>query len=306
MCGTFLRENREIPLTPAADGTTGRSGKAIGRTPEMHVDGKSDESVIPAKQPNNTKGLAAEAVEGRDSVKGNTDEQNASRTQSRADAHSALERVRKAAKADKTKRFTALLHHVSVDRLREAYLTSKKHAAAGVDHVTWQHYGERLEENLRDLHARVHRGAYRAKPSRRVYIPKADGRQRPLGIAAMEDKILQRAVVGVMNCIYECDFRGFSYGFRPGRGAHDALDALATGVLRKKVNWVLDADIRGFFDQPSQCPPQEPTFLSKVSSFSLPALSLRSATSVAGLFGKRYNFVRASRASAMVPLWMRS
>jgi retron-type reverse transcriptase len=169
-------------------------------------------------------------------------------TQSRIDAHSALERVRKAAKADKTKRFTALLHHVNVDRLREAYLTSKKYAAAGVDHVTWQHYGERLEENLRDLHARVHRGAYRAKPSRRVYIPKADGRQRPLGIAAMEDKILQRAVVGVMNCIYECDFRGFSYGFRPGRGAHDALDALAAGVLRKKVNWVLDADIRGFFD----------------------------------------------------------
>jgi len=248
MCGTFLRENREIPLTPAADGTAGRSGKANGRTPEMHVSGKSDGFVLPAKQPNNAKGLAAEVVEGRDPIKGNTDGQNASRTQSRVDANSALERVRKAAKADKTKRFTALLHHVSVDRLREAYLTSKKHAAAGVDHVTWQHYGEGLEENLRDLHARVHRGAYRAKPSRRVYIPKADGRQRPLGIAAMEDKILQRAVVGVMNCIYESDFRGFSYGFRPGRGAHDALDALAVGVLRKKVNWVLDADIRGFFD----------------------------------------------------------
>jgi RNA-directed DNA polymerase len=248
MCGTFLRENREIPLMPAVDGTAGRSGKAIGRTPEMHVGGKSDGSVLPTKQPNKAEGLAAEGAEGRDPIKGNTDEQNASRTQSRVDAHSALERVRKAAKADKRKRFTALLHHVSVDRLREAYLTSKKYAAAGVDHVTWQHYGEHLEENLRDLHARVHRGTYRAKPSRRVYIPKADGRQRPLGIAAMEDKILQRAVVGVMNCIYECDFRGFSYGFRPGRGAHDALDALATGVLRKKVNWVLDADIRGFFD----------------------------------------------------------
>jgi len=248
MRGTFLRENREIPLTLAADGKAGRSGKAIGRTLGMHVDGKSDGSVLPAKQPNNAEGGVAEAAEGRGPIKGNTGEQNASRTQSRVDAKSALERVRKAAKADKTRRFTALLHHVSVDRLREAYLTSKRHAAAGVDKITWQRYGEHLEENLRDLHARVHRGAYRAKPSRRVYIPKTDGRQRPLGIAAMEDKILQRAVVGVLNCIYECDFRGFSYGFRPGRGAHDALDALAAGVLRKKVNWVLDADIRGFFD----------------------------------------------------------
>jgi RNA-directed DNA polymerase len=248
MRGTFLRENREIPLTFAADGTADRCGKAIGRTPQMHVNGKSDGSEVPTKRPNNAKGLAAEAVEGRDPTKGNTCEQNASRTQSRVDASSALERVRRAAKTDRTKRFTALLHHVNVDRLREAYFTSKKYAAAGVDHVTWQHYGEQLEENLRDLHARVHRGAYRAKPTRRVFIPKPDGRQRPLGIAAMEDKILQRAVVEVLNCIYECDFRGFSYGFRPGRAAHDALDALATGVLRKKVNWVLDADIRGFFD----------------------------------------------------------
>ena len=187
-------------------------------------------------------------MEGRDQIEGNTSKQNASRTQSRTDAHSALERVRKAAMTDKKKRFTALLHHVDVDRLREAYLTSKKHAAAGVDGVTWQCYGEQLEENLQALHARVHSGAYRAKPSRRVYIPKLDGRQRPLGIAALEDKILQSAVVSVMNAIYESDFLGFSYGFRPGRGAHDALDALAVGVLRKKVNWVLDADIRGFFD----------------------------------------------------------
>ncbi|MFL6605736.1 MAG: group II intron reverse transcriptase/maturase [Steroidobacteraceae bacterium] len=214
----------------------------------MHVDGKSDGSVIPTKQPNNADGLAAEAVEGRDPIKGNTGKQNASRTQSRTDALSALERVRKAAKTDKKRRFTALLHHVSVDRLREAYLTSKKHAAAGTDGVTWRHYGEQLEENLLALHARVHRGAYRAKPSRRVYIPKPDGRQRPLGIAALEDKILQRAVVSVMNAIYESDFLGFSYGFRPGRGAHDALDALAAGIIGKKVNWVLDADIRGFFD----------------------------------------------------------
>lgn len=231
-----------------AGGAADRSGKANRRTPGMHVDGKSDGSVIPAKQPNNIDGLVAEAVEGRDPIKGNTGKQNASRTQSRIDAHSALERVRKAAKADKKRRFTALLHHVSVDRLREAYLASKKHAAAGVDGVSWQYYGEQLEENLRDLHARVHRGAYRAKPSRRVYIPKPDGRQRPLGIVALEDKILQRAVVSVMNAIYESDFLGFSYGFRPGRGAHDALDALAVGITGKKVNWVLDADIRGFFD----------------------------------------------------------
>lgn len=237
MRGTFLRENREILLTPAADGAAGRSEKAVGRTSEMHVDGKSDGSVVPARQPNKAEGWAAEVAEGRDPIKGNANEQNAFRTQGRADAHSALDRVRRAAKADRAKQFTALLHHVSVDRLREAYFTSKKYAAAGIDQVTWQRYGERLEENLRDLHARVHRGAYRAKPTRRVYIPKADGRQRPLGIAAMEDKILQRAVAGVLNCIYECDFRGFSYGFRPGRGAHDALDALATGILRKKVNW---------------------------------------------------------------------
>jgi RNA-directed DNA polymerase len=231
-----------------ADGASGRPGKANRRNPGMHVDGKSDGSVIPTKQPNNADGLAAEAVEGRDPIKGNTGKQNASRTQSRIDAHSALERVRKAAMADKKKRFTALLHHVDVDRLREAYFTSKKHAAAGVDGVTWQHYGEQLEDNLRALHARVHRGAYRAKPSRRVYIPKPDGRQRPLGIAALEDKILQSAVVSVMNAIYESDFLGFSYGFRPGRGAHDALDALAVGITDRKVNWVLDADIRGFFD----------------------------------------------------------
>jgi hypothetical protein len=170
---------------PVADGATGRFGKANRRNPEMHVDGKSDESVVPTKQPNKADGMAAEAVEGRDPIKGNTGRQNASRTQSRTDAHSALERVRKAAKSDKKRRFTALLHHVNVDRLREAYLTSKKDAAAGVDGVTWQYYGEQLEENLQALHARVHCGAYRAKPSRRVHIPKPDGRQRPLGIAAL-------------------------------------------------------------------------------------------------------------------------
>ena len=161
---------------------------------------------------------------------------------------SALDRVRRVAKQDKDARFTALLHHVDVDRLREAFWALNPKAATGVDGVTWQDYGEDLEANLRDLHARVHRGAYRARPSRRVYIPKADGRQRPLGVAALEDKVLQRAVVEVLNGIYEEDFLGFSHGFRPGRSPHHALDALATGIRRRRVNWVLDADIRGFYD----------------------------------------------------------
>jgi group II intron reverse transcriptase/maturase len=161
---------------------------------------------------------------------------------------SALDRVRQVAKRDRCARFTALLHHVTVDRLRDAYRRSKREAAPGVDGVTWAQYGERLEDNLRALHDRLHRGAYRAKPTRRAYIPKADGRSRPLGIAAMEDKIVQRAVVEVMNAIYEQDFLGFSYGFRPGRNQHQALDALAVGIGTKKVSYVLDADIRGFFD----------------------------------------------------------
>ena len=150
---------------------------------------------------------------------------------------------------DKEARFTALLHHVDLDRLRAAYWAISPKAAPGVDGVTWADYGQDLEANLRDLHARVQQGRYRAKPSRRVYIPKADGRQRPLGIASLEDKIVQRAVVEVLNAVYEVDFRGFSYGFRPGRSPHDALDALAVGIERKRVNWVLDADIRDFFGQ---------------------------------------------------------
>jgi group II intron reverse transcriptase/maturase len=187
-------------------------------------------------------------MEGRGPAKGNMVEHAAHRTQSRVRAPDALDRVREAARGDRKLQFTALFHHVSVDRLRAAYLALQRQAAAGVDGVTWVQYGEELEARLRDLHARLHRGAYRAKPSRRIYIPKPDGRQRPLGIAALEDKIVQRAVVEVLNAIYEVDFVGFSYGFRPGRSQHDALDALATGITRKKVGWVLDMDIRGFFD----------------------------------------------------------
>jgi group II intron reverse transcriptase/maturase len=165
------------------------------------------------------------------------------------DAPSALERVREAARRDGTQRFTALLHHVyDPARLRAAYFALKRDAAAGVDGETWQHYGEDLERNLRGLFERLKRGGYRARPVRRAYIQKADGRQRPLGVPALEDKLVQRAVVEVLNAIYETDFLGFSYGFRPGRSAHQALDALALGIQNERVNWVLDADIRSFFD----------------------------------------------------------
>jgi RNA-directed DNA polymerase len=215
----------------------------------MNDRGKSDSRVVPVKRANNTGRPVAEPVEERRLAKGNTDQQNASRTLSRdVDASSALERVRQAARKDRNARFTALLHHVTVDRLRRAYRAINPKAATGVDGVTWGAYGQDLEANLQDLHARVHRGAYRAKPSRRAYIAKADGRARPLGIAAVEDKILQRAVVEVLNAIYEVDFVGFSYGFRAGRSPHQALDALAVGIDKKKVNWILDADIRGFYD----------------------------------------------------------
>ena len=159
-----------------------------------------------------------------------------------------LERVHQAARRNRKERFTSLLHHVSVDRLRTAFESLSKQAAPGVDGVTWQTYGKALESNLADLLDRLHRGAYRARPSRRVFIPKPDGRQRPIGVAALEDKIVQRATVEVLNAIYEVDFQGFSYGFRPGRGQHNALDAVSVAVQKRKVNWVLDADIRGFFD----------------------------------------------------------
>jgi RNA-directed DNA polymerase len=213
----------------------------------MHERGKSDSPVVPAKLPNNAARAVAEVVEERGLAKGNTASKTRPGHSAGVSAPSALDRVRRVAQQDKDARFTALLHHVDVDRLRAAYGAIRPGAVPGVDGVTWRTYGEDLEANLEDLHRRVHRGAYRAKPSRRAYIPKADGRSRPLGIAALEDKVLQRAVVEVLNAIYETDFLGFSYGFRPGRSPHQALDALATGIVRKKVNWVLDADIRDYF-----------------------------------------------------------
>jgi group II intron reverse transcriptase/maturase len=213
----------------------------------MHDREKSDGRVLPEKLPNNAQGGAAEAVEGRRSAKGNAADETRPGPSAGQRALSELGRVRRVAQTDKEARFTALLHHVSVDRLRAAYQALKPKAAPGVDGVTWEGYGVDLEENLRDLHARVHRGAYRARPSRRVYIPKPDGRLRPLGVASLEDKILQRALVEVLNTIYETDFLGFSYGFRPGRSPHHALDAFAAGIVEKKVNWVLDADFRDYF-----------------------------------------------------------
>jgi RNA-directed DNA polymerase len=214
----------------------------------MHERGQSDRPVVPAKPPNKAGAPAAEVVEGRGLAKGNAASKTRPGLSAGQGVTSALDRVRRVAEKDKEARFTALLHHVDVDRLRAAFWALNPKAATGVDGVTWRDYGEDLERNLQDLHARVHRGAYRARPSRRVYIPKADGRQRPLGVAALEDKLLQRAVVEVLNAIYETDFLGFSYGFRTGRSQHPALDALAVAIGSKKVSWILDADIRGFYD----------------------------------------------------------
>jgi RNA-directed DNA polymerase len=215
----------------------------------MNGHGKSDRLVVPGKSPNNAGPSVAEGMEGRSLAKGNMDQQNTSRTQSRTESvPSALDRVRELARKDRKARFTALLHHVTVDRLREAFLALRRNVAPGVDGETWEHYAEEMEDRLRNLHGRVHRGAYRAKPSRRVLIPTGDGKERVLGIASLEDKIVQRAIVEVLEAIYEEDFVGFSYGFRPGRSPHHALDALSVGIYRKKVSWVLDADIRGFFD----------------------------------------------------------
>jgi RNA-directed DNA polymerase len=244
-----MRENREVPWSPVPLMVgAGREGNADGGNPLMHDRGKSDGPVVPTKLPNDAALAVAEVVEGRGPAEGNVASETRPGRRAGVSVSSELGRVRQVARQDKDARFTALLHHVSVDRLRAAYRAISPKAAPGVDGVTWREYGLDLEDNLRDLHARVRRGAYRAKPSRRVFIPKADGRQRPLGVASLEDKIVQRAVAEVLNAVYEEDFLGFSYGFRPGRSPHDALDALAAAIQRRRVNWVLDADIRGFFD----------------------------------------------------------
>ena len=212
----------------------------------MNGHGQPDGPVVPANLLN--KAAAAEAGEERGPAVGSTAGETRPGRSAGPGVSSDLGRVRQVAVRDKDARFTALLHHVSLPRLMLAFEDLNPRAAPGVDGVTWQEYRQDLVANLRDLHGRVQSGRCRASPSRRVYIPKADGRQRPPGIATLEDKIVQRAAVGVLNAVYEADFLGFSYGFRPGRSPHDALDALAAGMYRKKVNWVLDADIRDFLD----------------------------------------------------------
>lgn len=264
--GNFLHGNREIPGVSTNEDELGdRSEKATCRASDMHALGKSDDCVVPELSANCNDDIQSlrewasaakvkhepdhETDRGRRSTEGNTGQTAAPRTQCRGPcALSGLDRVREVARRDRRAKFTSLLHHVTVDLLRESFHLLQRGAAPGVDGVTWQQYKAGLEDRLVDLHRRVHAGTYRARPSKRVYIPKPDGRMRPLGIAALEDKIVQHAVVQVLNAIYEEDFLGFSYGFRPRRSQHDALDALWVGIMGKKVNWVLDADIRGFFD----------------------------------------------------------
>ena len=276
MCGNSLHGNRESPRVSSPEGGEERSGKAAGRTPDMHAGGQSDDSIVPEKRANNASGSArsgycgtrrrkgeptentntdlnqptraAEPVEGRGSIEGNAEEEATRRTQCRESGSTGLDRIREVAERDKKVRFTSLLHHVDVGLLRLGFHKLKREASPGVDGVTWHAYAEGLEDRLVDLHERLHRGAYRAQPSKRAWAQKPDGRQRPLGIAALEDKIVQRALCLVLEQIYEEDFLGFSYGFRPGRSCHNALDALYVGTVKRKVNYVLDADIRGFFD----------------------------------------------------------
>src|ERR1700724_1893544 len=218
----------------------------------MNGRGESDSAIVAGKPTNKAERSAAEPAEPRAEAKGNAGQQSTRRAQNRVSVSQALERIRQTARQRKKEKFTALFHHVSIDHLEEAFLELKENAAPGVDGLTCRDYEQHLERNLEDLHARVHRGAYRALPSRRVYIPKPDGRQRPIAVAALEDKIVQRATAAVLSAIYEEDFLGFSYGFRPGRGTHDAMDALLVGITSTKVNWILDADIRSFFDTVSQ------------------------------------------------------
>jgi RNA-directed DNA polymerase len=239
---------------PVVNPTTGRRGKANCRTPRANVFEESDSGKLPMNHSNKGGTPLAESEEGRPLIKENTHQTVTHSTQSEARVSQGLAGVRKVAREKKGMKFTALLHHLTVGLLRESFLALKRKAAPGVDGVTWEEYETGLEGRLIDLHSRVHRGAYRAQPSRRVFIPKPDGRQRPLGIAALEDKVVQQAVVTILNCIYEEDFRGFSYGLRPGRSQHQALDALYVGMMRRRVSWVLDADIRGFLDRASYCP----------------------------------------------------
>jgi RNA-directed DNA polymerase len=237
---------------PSTDDAGGPHREGEEPKPMMHGRGKSGEAIVAGKPGNKAEQSAVEPVEPRAEAEGNASQQSTYRAQSREDASQALERIRKVARERKEEKFISLLHHIDTDQLEDAFYELKQNAAPGMDGLTWEDYERDLERKLVDLHARVHRGAYRALPSRRVYIPKPDGRQRPLAVAAIEDKIVQRAAAAVLNAIYEEDFLGFSYGFRPGRGAHDAMDALVVGIESRKVNFILDADIQSFFDTVSQ------------------------------------------------------
>ena len=231
-----MHENREISRTSRTNQERDRSAKVINHNADTHALEESDCAVVPMNRPNKGEQSSTEAGEGRARTKENIAQSNTSPTQSGERVSQGLRGVRQVAKARKQERFTALLHHLSVALLRDSFYALKRQAAPGVDGVRWEEYETGLEDRLADLHGRVHRGAYRAQPSRRVYIPKADGRQRPLGVAALEDKLVQQAVVTILNQIYEVDFRGFSYGFRPGRNPHQALDALTVGIQTKRVN----------------------------------------------------------------------
>lgn len=252
MSGHSTRENRETLVASAPDGRCRPVGEGQGRTADRHGARESDEGIVLTNDSNNdARSGSAEDREGRPSTKENPEHPTSPRTQGRSGApgeSTGLLGVRQAAQRDKRLRFTALLHHVNVAQLRASYVALKRDAAPGVDGLTWHEYQPDLDHRLATLHERVHRGAFRALPSKRVYIPKASGGQRPVGLAALEDKIVQHAVSTVMSAVYEADFLGFSYGFRPGRSQHDALDALWVGLMQRRVNWVLDADIQGFFD----------------------------------------------------------
>jgi len=248
-----MHENRETSEAPAAQPGSRSASEGKSRTARAYVSEESHGGIVPMNHSNKDGNSLAENGEGRTPIKENVRQSNTYPTQSGKGVSQGLASVRKAARENKEMKFTALLHHLTVDRLRESFYSLKRKAAPGMDGVTWQEYEDGLEDRWIDLHGRVHRGAYRAKPSRRVYIEKEDGRQRPLAIPALEDKLVQQAVVTILNQIYEEDFLGFSYGFRPGRSQHQALDALSYVLLKKKVNYVLDADIRGFLDSSSHC-----------------------------------------------------
>lgn len=244
-----MHENRETSAAPAD--SAGRTAKAQSHKAGMHAAEESDRGAVPRNQPNKRASAPAEVGEGRPRPKENIGQSRTPPAQNGQRVFQGLDGVRRAARERRQERFTSLLHHLTVDLLKASYYALQRKAAPGVDGMTWREYADGLEGRLTDLHSRIHRGAYRAQPSRRVYIPKADGKQRPLGIASLEDKIVQQAVVTILNQVYEVDFRGFSYGFRPGRDPHQALDALNVGITRRRVNWILDADIKGFFDHVS-------------------------------------------------------